>query len=310
MTTTAPGPATTRTSGAARPARSLSLGYLLVLSVLVAVAAVYGLVTDDAYRLVRPLTRATWRAQDAVTLVTLPLLVVAGRRAAAGSFRAHVTVVGILTWLTYCYAHLAIGAPFNPMFMVYVVVLAMAGFAMLDGLVGVDVRSVAPAFAAAPYRAASWFLAVAGVGIAGLWLSDIVPGTFGVAPRELGLAELPNPTWVLDLAWIIPLSFAAAWMTRRRHPAAPLVAGSLLVMLLIVSASMLIIAPFALAAGLGSDPAVRAQLVAFSVVFSVLGGLEGWLLVTARRRMGRVGAWRTSGWWTNREGEGDRRSGS
>lgn len=52
----------------------------------------------------------------------------------------------------------------------------------------------------------------------------------------------------------------------------PLVAGSLLVMLLIVSASMLMIAPFALAAGLGSDPAVRAQLVAFSVVFSVLGG--------------------------------------
>jgi len=88
------------------------------------------------------------------------------------------------------------------------------------------------------------------------------------------------------------------------------VAGSLLVMLLIVSASMLMIAPFALAAGLGSDPAVRAQLVAFSVVFSVLGGLEGWLLVTARRRMGRVGgAWRTSGWWTTREG-GDPRSGS
>ena len=70
---------------------------------------------------------------------------------------------------------------------------------------------------------------------------------------------------------IIPLSFAAAWMTRRRHPAGPLVAGSLLVMLVIVSASMLLIAPFAFAAGLGSDPAVRAQLVAFSVVFSVFG---------------------------------------
>lgn len=38
MTTTAPRPATTRTSGAARPARWLSLGYLLVLSALVAVA--------------------------------------------------------------------------------------------------------------------------------------------------------------------------------------------------------------------------------------------------------------------------------
>ena len=297
MNTTASAPATSRTPPVARVPRSLSSGYLLVLSVLVGIAAVYGLVSDDAYRLVRPLTRATWRAQDAVTLVTLPVLVVAGRRAAAGSFRAHVTAVGMLTWLTYGYAHLAIGTPFNPVFLVYVAVFGMAGFAMLDGLVRVDVRSEATAFAGVPYPAASWFLLVAGLGIAGLWLSDIVPGTFGGAPRELHLSELPNPTWVLDLAWIIPLSFGAAWMTRRRHPAAPLVAGSLLVMLLILSVSMLTIAPFALEAGLGGDPAVRVQLVVFSVLFSVLGGFEGWLLATAGRRMGRVGAWRTQSWW-------------
>lgn len=276
---------------------SPSLGYIVGLSVLVAVAAVYGLVSDDAYRLVRPLTRATWRAQDAVTLVTLPVLVVAVRRAAAGAFAAHVTAVGILTWLTYGYAHLAVGTPFNAVFLVYVAVLGMAGFAMLDGIVRVDVRAVAPAFAGAPYRVATWFLLVAGIGIAGLWLSDIVPGTFGDGPRELHLAELPNPTWVLDLAWIIPLSLGAAWMTRRRHPAAPLVAGGLLVMLLILSLSMLTIAPVALAMGLGGDPAVWAQLVAFTVVFSVLGGFEAWLLVTTGRGMGPVGAWRTDSWW-------------
>jgi hypothetical protein len=90
----------------------------------------------------------------------------------------------------------------------------MAGFAVLDGIVRVDVHAVAPAFARAPYRRASWFLLVAGIGIAGLWLSDIVPGSFGGLPREIHLAELPNPTWVLDLAWIIPLSLGAAWMIR------------------------------------------------------------------------------------------------
>lgn len=297
MSTIASAPAAVGTRAAARIPRSLSWGYLVGLSMFVAIAAAYGLLADDAYRLVSPLTRATWRAQDAVTLVALPALVAAGRRAVAGSFRAHVTAVGILTWLTYGYAHLAVGAPFTPVFLVHIVVLGMAGFAMLDGLLRVDVRTVAAAFDDAPYRTASRFLLVAGVGIAGLWLSDIVPGSFGGSPRELHLSQLPNPTWVLDLAWVIPLSLGAAWMCRRRHPAAPLVAGSLLVMLLILSLSMLAIAPVALAAELGGDPAVRAQLVAFSVVFSILGGFEAWLLATAGRGMGRAEAWRTDSWW-------------
>jgi Na+/melibiose symporter-like transporter len=68
-------------------------------------------------------------------------------------------------------------------------------------------------------------------------------------------------------------------------------------MLLILSVSMLTIAPFALTAGLSNDPAVRVQLIAFALVFSVLGGFEVWLLVTAARRMGRVGAWHTDSWW-------------
>src|SRR5665811_2529190 len=79
----------------------------------VIVAAVYGLVVDDAYRLVPQLTRETWRAQDAVTLATVPVLLWATWRARAGSLSAHLVSVGIMIWLTYGYAHLSIGAPFN-----------------------------------------------------------------------------------------------------------------------------------------------------------------------------------------------------
>jgi len=65
--------------------RPLPVVYMPLLGFLVIIAAVYGLVVDDAYRLVSPLTRETWRAQDAVTLATVPVLLWATWRARAGS---------------------------------------------------------------------------------------------------------------------------------------------------------------------------------------------------------------------------------
>jgi hypothetical protein len=278
--------------------RPLPVVYIPLLCFLVIVAAAYGLGVDDAYRFVSPLTRETWRAQDAVNLATVPVLLWATWRARSGSLSAHLLSVGILIWLTYCYAHLSIGAPFNAMFLVYVSVLTFAGFAMLDGLLRVDVAAASPAFAHVPRRAAAWFLAIAGVGIAVLWLSDIVAALPGGLPTNIYLSELPNPTWVLDLGWIIPTALAAAWMLRRRHPAGPVIAGAMLVMLLILSVTMLAVVPFAVAAGLGADQVVSQQLVVFTVLFRVLGGIEIWLLAHARRQLGVVtGAWMRRGWW-------------
>ena len=124
--------------------RPLPVLYMPLLGILVIVAAVFGLMVDDAYRLVSQLTRATWRAMDVVTLATMPALFWATWRARAGSLAAHLVSVGILTWLTYGYAHLSIGAPLNAMFLIYLSVLTLAGFAMLDGLLRVDVVAASP----------------------------------------------------------------------------------------------------------------------------------------------------------------------
>jgi hypothetical protein len=281
-----------------RRGRPLPVVYMSLLAILVIIAAVYGLVVDDAYRLVSPLTRETWRAQDAVTLATVPVLLWATWRARAGSLSAHLVSVGILTWLTYGYAHLSIGAPFNAMFLVYVSVMSLAGFAMLDGLLRVDVAAAAPAFAHAPRRATAWFLTIAAVGIAVLWLSEIVVALPGGLPTNIALSELPNPTWILDLGWVIPTALAAALMLRRRHPAGPVIAGAMLVMLLILSVTMLAVVPFALAASLGADPVVSQQLMVFTVLFTVLGGIEIWLLARARRRLDvATSSWLRRGWW-------------
>jgi len=269
-----------------------------LLGLLVIVAATYGLVVDDAYRLVPPLTRATWRAQDAVMLATVPVLLWATSRARAGSLGAHLVSVGILIWLTYGYAHLSMGAPFNPMFLIYLSVMTLAGFAMLDGLLRVNVAATSPAFAHVPRRATAMFLAITGVGIAVLWLNEIVVALPDRLPTNIHLSELPNPTWVLDLGWIIPTALAAALMLRRHHLAGPVVAGAMLVMLSILSVTMLAVVPFALAAGLDTDPVVRQQLVVFTVLFTVLGGIEIWLLAGARRRLDVVtSSWLRRGWW-------------
>jgi hypothetical protein len=279
--------------------RPLPLWYSVTLGGFVAVATSYGLLTRP-YRLVTDLLSATWLAQDAVTLLVVPVLVWSAQRAAAGSLRAHLLWIGVQTWTAYCYLHLAFGAPFNAMFLVYVVVLGLAGYGMLDGIVRLDVVAAARALAPAPQRAAAWFLAIGGVGIAGLWLSDIVPALIASdLPTEIHLGELANPTWVIDLAWIIPLSIGTAMLLARRHPAGPALAATLLVALLLLSLAMLAIAPFALAQGLHADTAVATQLAVFSGVFGVLGAIEATLLaVGARRMQPEAGPWLRRGWWT------------
>ncbi|HEX6325313.1 MAG TPA: hypothetical protein VFZ72_01980 [Jiangellaceae bacterium] len=278
--------------------RPLSPAYFGALAVMVVAATVYGLVVEDAYRLVSVMTKETWRAQDAVSLTLVPVVLWSSRRARAGLLSAHLLTTGIALWWAYCYAHLSIGAPLNPLFLVYLAILLLAGFAALDGLLRLDVQALEPAFTRAPLRAATWFLALGGIGIGALWLSEIIAAWPEGLPPNIHLSELPNPTWVLDLAWIIPMCIAAAVLMRRQHPAGPALAAVMLLALLILSVSMLLVTPFAVAAGLHTDPEIRTQIVVFTGVFTALGAVELWLLVRGRRRLGRVtSAWLREGWW-------------
>jgi hypothetical protein len=264
-------------------------------------SAAFGLLNEDSYPGVSELQRQTWRAQDAVNLVTVVLLVVTKRLSAAGSWRGHVAHVGLLAWFAYCYFHLAFGAVFGPMFLVYLAAAGLAGFGFIDGLVRVDLSRPAarPSF---PRRSASAFFAVTGVGIAGLWLSEVVPGVIGIStPPNIHLGGLPNPTWVLDLVWLIPWALATVWQLSSRHRAAQLNAVALLVLLTVLSTSMLAVTPFALSAGLGPDPIAGPQLVAFSVVFGVLGTIEAVLLWFALRGRGRQPLDSTRSWWPGPE---------
>ena len=260
-------------------------------------SSAFGLINGGASPGVTALQQQTWRAQDAVNLVLVVLLVITKRQSLAGSWRGHVVHVGLLAWFAYCFLHLAFGAVFGPVFLVYLAGAGLACFGFLDGLVRVNLpRQVSPH--PFPRRSASVFFTVAGVGIAGLWLSEIVPGILGLStPPNIHLGGLPNPTWVLDLVWLIPWALATAWQLSSRHPAARLNTVALLVTLVALSASMLAVTPFALSAGLGSDPVVGPQVVAFTAVFGVLGAIEGVLLWFALRSTSQQPLDSTRSWW-------------
>lgn len=271
---------------------------------LTAVAAVAGVVVPGTYHDVPPLLRETWRAQDVVTIASLVVLVRAWRRARSGSLGAHLVVLGLLTWLAYCYAHLAFAAPFTPAFPLHVAVLALAAYGLLDGLARLDAAALPEALTACPTRAGAWFLIVSGIGIAGLWLSDVVVGLAGGTPTGLHLELLPNPTWVLDLGWIIPMAVGAGVLTVRGRRAGLVLGSVTVVALAVLCAAMLVLTPVALAAGLGDDPALVPQLVAFTVVFTVLGAVEAWLLWSSARRWRPARTVLRPGWWTEAEAAG------
>lgn len=267
------------------------------LAALVSTAAAYGLVAADAYRVVDYLA-AIWRAQDAVTIAALPPLVWSAARSRAGSLRHHLLWLGLLCWLVYAYAHYAFGVPHNPVFLCYVAIVGIAGFGLLDGLLRIDVFAVAHEFAGTPRRAAAWTLTVGGLGIGGVWLSEILAAFPAGRPASNLVADLPSPTYVLDLAWIIPMALAAGALLRRRHPAGPVLAAVTLVMLTVLSAAMLALTVYGTVIGLAAEPRYAGLFVGFGAVFGVLLIVCVGLLARGARRMGHGrAAWLRADMW-------------
>ena len=61
----------------------------------------------------------------------LPLLLIGLRSYRRGSLRATLTLTGAQAWLLYAYATMAMGAAFNPLFPLYVIVFSASLWALV-----------------------------------------------------------------------------------------------------------------------------------------------------------------------------------
>jgi hypothetical protein len=269
--------------------RPLPLRFSLLLGVVLLGATSYGLAVDGAYR-VSPGVRADFpdvmRGQDLVTLLTIPVLVGMAVLARAGSLKAHLVWLGLLLYYAYSYVAYAL-SPFNDAFLLYVATLGLAGYALLDGLIRLDLTRAGPAMADTPRRPVGWFLVGVGVLFVGLWLAMILPAIPGGLPDGRVTYDIASVIHVLDLAFVLPLLLATGRMLLRGHPAGPVLGAVLLTKMVTLGLALLAMNLF-----------VDAPSIAEAALWALITAASAALLAATLRRTGPVEhPWMRGGLW-------------
>lgn len=205
----------------ARPRRSASPAwYDDLLAVLLAGATTYGLVVDGAYR-VSPGIRADFpdvmRGQDVLTLLTVPVLLWTAHRARNGSLASHLVRLGLLLYYAYSYLIYAV-APYDDAFLMYVGILGLSVFGLLDGVFRLDASVVEHSVDARHSRGTGGFLVGVGALFVVLWLSMLLPAIPGDLPAGRVTYDIASTVHVLDLSMVLPLVIATGSMLLRRQP--------------------------------------------------------------------------------------------
>lgn len=211
---------TSRPIAAARTTpRIPTLPLTWMLGALVVAATSYGLLADG-YRETpaRELLGATLRGQDVLTLLSVPVLLIAMTRAHRGSLRAHPVALGLLVYLPYTYLMYVV-VPYNDAFLLYVGIIGLGSYLVLDGLFRIDVHACRETFAAVPRRGIGWFLVVTGSMFGAMWLAQNLSVLPGGIPDGLFVYDVPSTVHVLDLAFVLPTVIAAGVLTLHTHPA-------------------------------------------------------------------------------------------
>jgi hypothetical protein len=197
----------------------------VVPAVLVALALVpataYGFAAADPYQDLPAATVTGAHAQDACSVVVAVALLGLARSTTAVH---HLVRLGLYAFIAYSYVIYLVGMPVNRAFLLYVVLVTVAGAALLDGVV----RLVPSAWPRARSRrlegGTGWFLVVVGVMFAGLWLSTLLPFAFGgPEPDPEGPGGAAYPVFVLDLVVALPCVVAVGLLlVRGRRVGGPL----------------------------------------------------------------------------------------
>jgi hypothetical protein len=186
----------------ATPAARREVWPTLVVAAGLVVASAHGLLAAHPYRGVSEATVTAARAQDVCSLVVALLLV---GLAPAGGGRAHLLRLALLAYVAYSYVIYLLGASMNRAFLVYVVLVAVAGGALLDGVIRLE-PSAWPTAGRRLRRGTGWFLVAVAVLFSGLWLSTLLPFALGgPRPHPEGPGGVAYPVFVLDLTVVLPL---------------------------------------------------------------------------------------------------------
>lgn len=188
----------------------------VVIVILMVLASGAGLFFHDLYR-DNALVASSWYGNDLVTLfVGAPLFVGALIGARRGSRRAVLVWMGMLAYAFYNYAFYLFGATFNSLFLVYVALFTLSGFALVFGLVSLDAAALYERVQARlPARWIGGFMMVVAVALGGFHVAlSLYFLVTGQAPPMIDAVGLhTNLIAALDLSMVVSVAgLSAVWL--------------------------------------------------------------------------------------------------
>jgi hypothetical protein len=215
---------------------------------------------------------------DMVTLfVCLPLLALSAWLYRRGSLRGGFLLTGVLAYFLYYGASLGLGTAYNRLFLVYIMLFSASFYAFILAFTGFDLEALSARVSSQlPRRGMAIFMFVVGLGLALIWLSDVVAALLGnQAPAALG-PYTTVVTYTLDVGIIAVACILAGVQLLNRAPMGYLLSTTLNIMLAQIGAMVTGQTVMQLGAGIQLTPG---ELIGKTSSFVVMGGIAIWLII-------------------------------
>lgn len=209
------------------PARRLTA----ICAMLALIAAGAGLLFPSVYRDPAAIVPAL-RGQDLLTLLALPVLLIAVVAAGRGSAAGRIIWFGILSYLAYVSAGAAFGYYLNSLVLVYIALLSTAAFSLGALCRAIDAADLERRFGdGVPRRSVAAFLIMIAVLLLVPEVGQIAAFlSRGEVPELITRAgAISNFVYVLDLGAMVPLCVLGTILLLRRRPWGIVISGGMLI---------------------------------------------------------------------------------
>ncbi len=168
-------------------------------------------------------------AQDIITMILgIPLLIIALYLSSKGLLKGKLLLSGTLGYFLYTYASYSFLAMYNPLFLIYVLLMSASFFAFTLTMMSFDLEDLSSHFnPKLSVKFISGFLIFIAVSIGLMWLGRIMPPLIkGTAPLDLE-HYTTLVIQALDLGFIVPTAILSGVLLLRRKPIGYLLASVL-----------------------------------------------------------------------------------
>jgi hypothetical protein len=232
-----------------------------------------------------PMIAVGYRVSDAFTLIAgIPLLLISLWLYRQGTTRGKIMLTGTLLFFLYNFGSLAVGAAYNNLIFVYIVITVATFLGSVSLLLSFDLQTFPTLFSdRLPRGAISNFFIISGVALFSIWLFlGILPALLaGTVPPELG-SYTTVITYVVDMGIIAPILVSAGVLLRRRNALGYVLSSVLLIFIDALGTSL-----FAMGIAQGVRGLVNiGQLIGFVVSFAVLTFFSLWYSIPLFRNLG------------------------